>query len=64
MSEIAAAEQILQRWRRFEFGDPAFPTAREISETRRRRRENLRDHAWIGARAMRDSSWEGAKWLR
>ncbi|MBN6057599.1 hypothetical protein JYK22_37095, partial [Nonomuraea sp. RK-328] len=44
VSEVAAAEQILQRWRRFEFGDPGFPTAREISQTGRRPGENLRDH--------------------
>ncbi|MCK2222090.1 hypothetical protein MF672_051040 (plasmid) [Actinomadura sp. ATCC 31491] len=64
MSEIAAAEQILQRWQRFEFGDPGFPTAREISQTGRRPGENIRDHTWIGARAMRGSDWEGVKWLR
>ncbi|MET7335946.1 GNAT family N-acetyltransferase [Nonomuraea sp. NPDC005650] len=64
VSEITAAEQLLQRWQRFEFGDPGFPTAREISQTGRRPGETIRDHTWIGARAMRGSDWEGVKWLR
>lgn len=64
VSEIAAAEQLLQRWRRFSFGEPGFPTAREISQTGRRPGENIRDHTWIGLRAMRGSTWEGAKWLQ
>lgn len=64
VSEIAAARQILQRGQSYGFEEPEFPTAREISQTGRRPGENLRDHTWIGARAMRGSDWEGAKWLR
>ncbi|WP_433542067.1 hypothetical protein ACQP10_37915 (plasmid) [Streptosporangium sandarakinum] len=63
VSEIAAAEQIMQRWQRFEFGDPGFPTAREISQVGRRPGESIRERTWLGLRAMRGSSWDGVKKL-
>jgi hypothetical protein len=35
VAEIDAAGELLQRWERFNFGDPGFPTAREISQAGR-----------------------------
>lgn len=64
VAELAAAEQIMERWGRFDFGNPGYPTARDISQTGRRPGENIRDHTWIGLRAMRGSSWDGVKKLK
>ncbi|MEU4229531.1 hypothetical protein AB0F17_34985 [Nonomuraea sp. NPDC026600] len=59
--ELAAARALLDRADRHAFGEPGFPSAREISQVGRRPGQNFREQSWIGSRAMRGSGWNGIK---
>ncbi|TMR22050.1 hypothetical protein ETD86_12825 [Nonomuraea turkmeniaca] len=59
--ELTAAQVLLARASQHAFGEPGFPSAREISQVGRTPGQNWREQSWIGSRAMRGSAWNGIK---
>lgn len=55
-AQVRLAQDLLDRASRYQFGDPQYPTARELSQLGRRTGQS-RDDMWIGKAAMLDSYW-------
>lgn len=62
--QAQAAEAILEAARTREFGQPGYPTARQISQAGRLPDQSGKDAVWPGKAAMLGSDWHAVKYLR
>lgn len=58
--QLAAAQDVLDRLDRIDFGDPGYPTAYEMSQVGRLPGQGRTD-PWPGKQAMLGSTWHGVK---